>query len=68
MGEVILKIYDIVEQKAGLQARMKLVQHTGISKNNAGMIREDDEMINGFKELALKITGINIDDHLHPTK
>jgi len=63
MGEVLKKIYEIVEHKAGLQARIKLVQRTGISKDKAAMVEEDEEMIKGFKTLAREITGIDI-DHL----
>jgi hypothetical protein len=63
MGEVLKKIYEIVEHKAGLQARIKLVQRTGISKDKAAMVEEDEEMIKGFKALAREITGIDI-DHL----
>ncbi|HEX7504806.1 MAG TPA: hypothetical protein VF336_06030 [Syntrophales bacterium] len=61
MGEVLKKIYEIVEHKAGLQARIKLVQRTGISKDKAAMVEEDEEMIKGFKALAREITGIDVD-------
>ncbi len=64
MGKMILRIYDIVEQKAGMKARIKLVEQTGISRSNAGIVQDDDEIIKLFKELALKISGINVDDHL----
>ncbi len=61
MGEVLKKIYEIVEHKAGLQARIKLVQRTGISKDKAAMVEEDAEMIKGFKALAREVTGIDVD-------
>jgi hypothetical protein len=61
MGEVLKKIYEIVEHKAGLQARIKLVQRTGVTKDKAAMVEEDEEMIRGFKALAREITGIDID-------
>ncbi len=61
MGEVLKKIYEIVEHKAGLQARIKLVQRTGISKDKAAMVEEDEEMIKGFKALAREVTGIDVD-------
>ncbi len=64
MGEVLKKIYEIVEHKAGLQARIKLVQRTGVSKDKAAMVEEDEEMIKGFKALAREITGIDFDQHL----
>ena len=63
MGEVLKKIYEIVEHKAGLQARIKLVQRTGVSKDKAAMVEEDEEMIKGFKSLAREIAGIDF-DHL----
>ncbi len=61
MGEVLKKIYEIVELKAGVQARIKLVQRTGVSKDKAAMVDEDEEMIKGFKALAREITGIDFD-------
>jgi hypothetical protein len=61
MGEVLKKIYEIVGHKAGLQAGIKLVQRTGVSKDKAAMVEEDEEMIKGFKALAREITGIDID-------
>lgn len=64
MGKVILQIYENVEQKAGLKARLNMVQQTGISRNKAGMVEEDDEIIKLFKDVALKITGINVEDYL----
>jgi hypothetical protein len=68
MGEVLKQIYDVVERKAGLQARIKLVQRTGVSKDKAAMVNEDEEMIKGFKTLAREVTGIDIDQHLQPSK
>jgi hypothetical protein len=68
MGEVLKNIYDVVERKAGLQARIKLVQRTGVSKDKAAMVNEDEEMIKGFKALAREVTGIDIDQHLQPSK
>ena len=68
MGEVLKKIYEVVERKAGLQARIKMVQRTGVTKDKAAMVNEDEEMIKGFKALAREVTGIDIDQHLQPSK
>jgi hypothetical protein len=65
MGDALKRIYEIVEHKAGLQGRIKLVQRTGVSKDKAAMVEEDEEMIKGFKALALELTGIDV-DHLKP--
>ncbi|HEX7540108.1 MAG TPA: hypothetical protein VF358_07400 [Syntrophales bacterium] len=68
MGDVLKQIYEIVERKAGLKARIKLVERTGISKEKAALVGEDDEMIRGFKMLASELTGISLDDHLRYPK
>jgi len=63
MGEVLTQIYEFVEKKGGLKARMKLVERTGIAKEKAGLIEEEEEIVMGFKALAAELTGQSFDDY-----
>lgn len=63
MGEVLRQIYEFVEQKGGLKARLRLVERTGVSKEKASIISEDEEIIKGFKALASELTGQSFDDY-----
>jgi hypothetical protein len=61
MGEKLEKIFEIVAQKAGLNARMELASKSGISKAKAHEIPDTDEAINKLKGLASDLIGENID-------
>lgn len=63
MGEVLRQIYEFVEQKGGLKARLKLVERTGVSKEKASLINEDEEILRGFKALAGELTGQSFDEY-----
>ena len=64
MGKQLERIYEIVIQKGGLNARMNLASKTGISKNKAAEIPETDTHVNKFKKLASDLIGENIDNLL----
>ncbi len=64
MGKQLEKIYEIVTQKAGLNARMNLASKTGISKSKAAKMPDTDELVNKFKALASDLIGEDI-DNLH---
>ncbi|OPY13694.1 MAG: hypothetical protein A4E69_01519 [Syntrophus sp. PtaB.Bin138] len=68
MGEVLKQIYEFVEKKGGLKARMQLVERTGIAKEKAGLIEEEEEIVRGFKALAAELTGQSFDDYLRSPK
>lgn len=68
MGDVLRQIYEFVEKKGGLKARMKLVERTGIAKEKAGLVEEEEEIVSGFKELADELTGQSFDDYIRSLK
>lgn len=68
MGDVLRQIYEFVEKKGGLKARMQLVERTGIAKEKAGLIEEEEDVVRGFKALAAELTGQSFDDHLRSPK
>jgi hypothetical protein len=68
MGEVLRQIYEFVEKKGGLKARIQLVERTGIAKEKAALIEEEEEIIKGYKALASELTGQTFDDYLRSIK
>jgi hypothetical protein len=62
MGKQLEKIYEIVTQKAGLDARMNLASKTGVSKSKASEIPDTEELVNKFKAMASDLIGENIDN------
>ena len=62
MGKQLERIYEIVTQKAGLNARMKLSAKTGVSKSKASEMPDTEELINKFKMVASDLIGENIDN------
>lgn len=68
MGEVLRQIYEFVEKKGGLKARIQLVERTGIAKDKAALVEEEEEVIKGYKELANELTGHSFDDYLRSGK
>ena len=61
MGDKLEKIFEIVAQKAGLNARMELASKTGISKKKAHEIPDTDEIVNKLKDVASGLIGESID-------
>ena len=62
MGKQLERIYEIVTQKAGLNARISLASKTGVSKSKASEIPDTDELVHKFKALASTLIGENIDN------
>lgn len=52
MGERLIRIYEIVTEKIGLQGRLELASRTGISMTEAGRIKDTEELIEKFKKEA----------------
>jgi hypothetical protein len=52
MGEKLIRIYEIVTEKIGLQGRMELASRTGVSMNEAARIKDTEELIEKFKKEA----------------
>jgi hypothetical protein len=68
MGELLRQIYEFVEKKGGLRARIQLVERTGIAKDKAALVEEEEEVVRGFKALAIELTGHSVDDYLRSLK
>ena len=62
MGQRLEKIYDIITQKAGLEARMKFSERTGVPRKKAEKVPDSEELVQKFKKIASEILGQNIDD------
>ena len=62
MGEKLVKLYEIVTNKAGLEARMELAQRSGVPRSKAAQVEDKDELVEKFKRLASEIIGQNVDD------
>ncbi len=52
MGERLIRIYEIVTEKIGLQGRLELARRTGMSMNEAARIKDTEELIEQFKKEA----------------
>lgn len=52
MGERLIRIYEIVTEKIGLQGRLELASRTGISMTEAARIKDTEELIETFKKEA----------------
>ena len=55
MGEKLVRIFEIVQEQAGLKGRMELATRTGISLNRAMQMRDTDEMVKRMKDTASSI-------------
>jgi hypothetical protein len=64
MGKLLEQIYKIVEAKGGLSGRLKLAQETGISLQQAIVLRDKAEIVKRFKKTASKILETDIDELL----
>ncbi len=64
MGNILSKIYKIIETEGGVQARLKFAQKTGVSQNQAKTIEDKSEYIERFKKIASELLGKNIDAFL----
>lgn len=64
MGKLLLRIYEIVEEKGGLQGRLTLASKTGISRKQAADIRDKASIVKHFKKVANEILGLEIEDLL----
>jgi len=64
MGKLLLKIYQIVEDKGGLQCRLTLASKTGISRQQAAVVRDKASMVKKFKDVARELLQEEIEDLL----
>ncbi len=64
MAVKLLRIYQIVENRGGLSARLKLVQMTGITQQQAGEMKDKASLVKQAKKAAAEILATNIDELL----
>ncbi len=64
MGKTLKRIFQIVEDRGGLSARLKLVQLTGITQQQAGEIKEKASLIKQVKKAAAEILATDINELL----
>ena len=64
MGEKLAEIYMIVEEKGGINGRMKLATSTGLPKKDATEMKDKPEIVEKFKNVACDILQCNIDEFL----
>ncbi len=64
MGQILAKIYKIVEEKGGMPARIKFAGIIGLPKKDAEEMKDKPEVIEQFKAAADEILGCDIDEFL----
>ncbi|OQB57343.1 MAG: hypothetical protein BWX99_00064 [Deltaproteobacteria bacterium ADurb.Bin151] len=55
MGEKLVRIFEVVQEQAGLKGRMELATRTGISLNKATQMKDTEELIKKMKDIASSI-------------
>lgn len=64
MGKILERIFEIVENKGGLQGRFKLAQITGITQQQASEIKDKPRTIKVAKKAASEILSMDINELL----
>ena len=64
MGEKLAEIYKIVEEKGGIEGRIKLATLTGLPKKDATEMKDKPEVVEKFRNIACDILNCNIDEFL----
>ncbi len=57
MGSKLLKCYEFVESKGGMQGKMRLAMMTGIASGKAAGEADSDENVEKFRAAVKEITG-----------
>ena len=60
MGQILVKIYDIIGKDGGLPAQMRLAMKTGISSKDAPAKSDTAELVEKFKAAYKEITGKDV--------
>lgn len=55
MGEKLVRIFEIVQEQAGLKGRMGLAVRTGISLNRATQMKDTEDVVKRMKDVASSI-------------
>jgi hypothetical protein len=61
MGDILVKMYDIVTNKAGFDGRLKFAEKIGIPKTKAAEVEDTSELVAKGKKAASEILGQDID-------
>ena len=64
MGDLLVKIFDIVTEHGGYEARLKMAEKTGISRSKATEIDDSPEIVEKLKKVASEILGKDINELL----
>lgn len=64
MGLKMEKIFKVVSEKAGLDARMRLASKTGITKQVAAKNPDNEEQVKILKDVASELLGEDISKYL----
>lgn len=65
MGQILMEIYKIVEEKGGISARIKFASATGLTLKDASEMKDKPELIELFKAKADEILEVDIDTFLN---
>ncbi len=55
MGDKLVRIFEIVQEQAGLRGRMELAVRTGISLNRAMAMTDAEDVVKRMKDVASSI-------------
>ena len=64
MGDLLVRIYDVVTQKGGFEGRLHFAEKVKVSKNKAAEVDDSPELVDKFKTAAKSILGEDIDSYL----
>ena len=64
MAARLQEIYDLVTKQAGFQGRVRLVEKTGVSREKASEMEDNDKNLKKFKAIASEIIGKDVDELL----
>lgn len=64
MGKALQRIFLVVEEKGGLPARLRLVQATGITLQQAGEVTDKASLVKRVKKAAAAILEADINELL----
>ena len=60
MGEIIVKMYDVITQRAGYEGRLKFAEKIGIPRNKAAQIEDTPDLVAKCAKEASAIIGQDI--------
>ncbi len=64
MGQVLARIFQIVEEKGGLPGRLKLAERMGMTQQQAGEIKDRAALVKRAKKTASEILDLPVEDLL----